>query len=128
MSAEPLGEGGTEAWPTDLSLNKAEQVLTISFDDGAVFRLTAELLRVESPSADVQGHAPSQKTIVAGKRNVAITAIEPVGNYAVRLRFDDGHDTGIYTWRALHHMGQQQEDLWATYLAALSDRGLTRDR
>lgn len=116
------------AWPTDITLDRAEQVLEVTFDTGERFRLPAELLRVESPSAEVQGHGPSQKTIVPGKRKVAITAVEPVGHYAVRLKFDDGHDTGLYSWRVLYQMGQKREQLWSAYLAALKDRGLSRDR
>lgn len=118
----------TGAWPTDITLDRAERVLEVTFDTGERFRLPAELLRVESPSAEVQGHGPSQKTIVPGKRAVAITAVEPVGHYAVRLKFDDGHDTGLYSWRVLYQMGQKREQLWSAYLAALKDRGLSRDR
>ncbi|MEO1249188.1 MAG: DUF971 domain-containing protein [Pseudomonadota bacterium] len=116
------------AWPTDITLDRAERLLEVTFDTGERFRLPAELLRVESPSAEVQGHSPSQKTIVPGKRDVAITAVEPVGHYAVRLKFDDGHDTGLFTWRVLYRLGQEQEQLWSAYLAALKERGLSRDR
>lgn len=118
----------TTAWPTEIKLNKAERVLDIAFDDGARFSLPAELLRVESPSAEVQGHSPSQKKTVPGKRAVAITGVEPVGHYAVRLKFDDGHDTGIYSWRVLYRLGQEQEQLWSAYLKALAEQGLARDR
>ncbi|MBA4210665.1 MAG: hypothetical protein C0454_14165, partial [Parvibaculum sp.] len=90
-----------DAWPASLKLKKAERILEVTFEDGAHFRLPAELLRVESPSAEVQGHGPSQKKTVPGKANVAIVALEPVGNYAVRIVFDDGHDTGLYTWDTL---------------------------
>jgi DUF971 family protein len=115
------------AVPTEIRLNRAEHVLHVAFDDGARFALPAEYLRVESPSAEVQGHGPGQKTVVAGRRHVGIIAIEPVGNYAVRLTFDDLHDTGIFSWDYLYELGQQQELRWAAYLAALADRGLSRE-
>ena len=113
--------------PTEIRLKKAEKVLEVDFDDGRKFSLPAELLRVESPSAEVQGHGPSQKQIVAGRRHVGIMKVEPVGNYAVRLHFDDLHDTGIFSWETLHDMGRRQNELWHTYLAALQARGLSRD-
>lgn len=119
-------EGGTRVWPIELRLNRTDRVLSVSFDDGSRFELPAEYLRVESPSAEVQGHTPSQKQLVAGKRHVAVTAVEPVGNYAVRLYFDDGHDSGIYSWTLLHRLGREQEALWQAYLAALAARGLSR--
>jgi len=112
---------------TEIRLNKAEGVLHVAFDDGARFALPAEYLRVESPSAEVQGHGPHQKQTVPGKRHVAITGIEPVGNYAVRLLFDDRHDTGIYSWEYLHELGREQARRWAAYLAALGERGLSRE-
>ena len=108
---------------TEIRLNKAERVLHVAFDDGSRFSLPAEYLRVESPSAEVQGHGPDQKKIVPGKRDVAIIGIEPVGNYAVRLVFDDLHDTGIYSWDYLHELGREQDRRWAAYLAALEVRG-----
>lgn len=98
---------GSEHWPVELTLRRAERVLVIVFDDGREFSLPATLLRVESPSAEVQGHGPGQKQHVAGKELVGITAVEPVGNYAVRITFDDGHDTGIYTWTYLYQLGQK---------------------
>ena len=101
-------------------------MLHVTFDDGESFSLPAEYLRVESPSAEVQGHGPGQKTILGGKRNVGIGAIEPVGHYAVRLIFDDGHDTGIYSWDYLHELGLGQEARWSRYLNELAARGLTR--
>ena len=101
-------------------------MLHVEFDDGARFSLPAEYLRVESPSAEVQGHGPHQKQIVAGKREVAIIGIEPVGNYAVRLVFDDLHDTGIYSWDYLHELGRAQPQRWPAYLEALAARGLRR--
>jgi DUF971 family protein len=112
---------------TDIRLDKATQVLEVAFDDGARFRMPAEYLRVESPSAEVQGHGPGQKQVVGGKRPVAIIGIEPVGNYAVRLLFDDRHDTGIYSWDYLHELGREQDQRWQDYLNALDSKGLRRD-
>jgi DUF971 family protein len=120
-----VSEGKT--WPVEIRLGTAERALEIDFDDGAHFKLPAELLRVESPSAEVQGHSPSQKVLVAGRRHVGIMALEPVGNYAVRIRFDDLHDTGIYSWDYLYEMGSRKDELWADYLAALERDGLSRD-
>ncbi|MEI8393975.1 MAG: DUF971 domain-containing protein [Rhodospirillaceae bacterium] len=118
---------GSRHWPTELCLKRAERVLEIAFEDGARFALPAELLRVESPSAEVQGHGPGQKTLVSGKRAVGITAVEPVGNYAVRLVFDDGHDSGLYSWSLLHELGERREARWSAYLAALGTAGMSRD-
>ena len=114
-------------WPVEIRLKSKEKALEIDFDDGARFRLPAELLRVESPSAEVQGHVPGQKQIVAGRRHVGIMGVEPVGHYAIRIRFDDLHDTGIYSWAYLHELGRGQDALWAAYLKALQDRGLSRE-
>ena len=114
-------------WPVELRLKKAERVLEVDFDDGVSFHLPAEYLRVESPSAEVQGHGASHKVTVSGKRNVALAAAEPVGNYAVRLLFDDGHDTGLFTWDYLYKLGAERDEIWAAYLAALDDKGLARD-
>ena len=114
-------------WPTELRVDRAAKRLIATFDDGARFELPAELLRVESPSAEVKGHGPGQKTIVAGRRHVGIMDLEPVGNYAVRIMFDDLHNTGMYSWGYLYHLGQHRERLWADYLAALEQRGLSRD-
>ena len=111
---------------TEIRLNKAERALHVEFDDGARFSLPAEYLRVESPSAEVQGHGPHQKKTLPGKRDVAIIGVEPVGNYAVRLVFDDLHDTGIYSWEYLHDLGREQDSRWSAYLAALTARGLRR--
>jgi DUF971 family protein len=113
--------------PTEIRYLSAEKRLEVDFDDGSRFSLAAEYLRVESPSAEVQGHGPSQKKIVAGRRHVAIMGIEPVGSYAVRLKFDDLHDTGIYTWDYLYKLGEQHDVLWATYLENLKVQGLSRD-
>ncbi len=113
--------------PVEIRLNRAERRLEVRFDDGARFDLPAEYLRVESPSAEVQGHSPDQKQTVGGKRLVGITGIEPVGNYAVRLTFDDGHDTGIFSWPYLHELGREQSVRWTCYMAALQAKDLTRD-
>lgn len=118
---------GTRHRPMEIRLKRDEKVLEIDFEDGHRFRLPAELLRVESPSADVQGHNPSQKTIVAGRRHVGITGLEPVGHYAVRITFDDLHDSGLYSWDWLYHLGVNQDRLWHDYIAALAERGLSRD-
>ena len=117
----------TPPWPTELRVADAGRLLRVTFDDGAAFDLPAELLRVSSPSAEVQGHAPSERKIVPGKRRVAIRAAEPVGNYAVRLRFDDGHDTGLFTWAFLHDIGLRADVVWTGYLEALGKAGLSRD-
>lgn len=112
--------------PTDLILHQASHVLEVAFDDGERFRLPCEYLRVESPSAEVQGHGPGQKVLVAGKRDVNIKAIEPMGNYGVLLHFDDGHRTGIFSWTLLHQLGREQDIRWAAYLAALADAAALR--
>ncbi|WP_114393190.1 gamma-butyrobetaine hydroxylase-like domain-containing protein [Oleisolibacter albus] len=118
---------GSRHWPEEIRLKREERVLEIRFEDGSLFRLPAEYLRVESPSAEVQGHGPGQKQIVAGKSRVGITGVESVGNYAVKLLFDDGHDTGIFSWTYLYTLGSRQEEIWGTYLQALTGRGLSRD-
>jgi DUF971 family protein len=105
----------------------ADKRLEIDFEDGQTFTYAAEYLRVESPSAEVQGHGPGQKQIVAGRRHVGIMEIEPVGNYAIRIRFDDLHDTGIFSWDYLYTLGEDQDDKWATYLAEVERRGLSRE-
>lgn len=112
---------------TEIRLRRAENVLEVAFDDGSRFSLPAEYLRVESPSAEVQGHGPGQKVILAGRRHVGIIRVEPVGHYAVRIAFDDLHDTGIYSWDYLHQLGRDQVRIWAEYEAALAVRGLSRD-
>lgn len=113
-------------WPVEIRVRRAERLLDLEFDDGARFTLPAELLRVESPSAEVQGHAPSQRTTPAGKRLVAIREVEPVGNYAVRIVFDDGHSTGIYAWPYLYRLGREQGTLMEAYLERLAAQGLSR--
>jgi DUF971 family protein len=111
----------------ELRLNRAERRLDVAFSDGTRQSFSAEYLRVESPSAEVQGHGPNQRIIVPGKARVGITRLEPVGNYAVRIVFDDGHDTGIYSWHYLQELGAEKDTRWATYLKALEERGLSRD-
>ncbi|MGE5202063.1 MAG: gamma-butyrobetaine hydroxylase-like domain-containing protein [Acidobacteriota bacterium] len=114
-------------WPTEIRLKKAEKLLEIAFDDGVAFRFPAEYLRVESPSAEVQGHGPGQKQLVAGRAAVGIIDVEAVGNYAIRIVFDDLHDTGIYSWTYLYQLGREQEKRWSEYLAALAAHGLSRE-
>ncbi len=118
---------GTQHKPKEIRLKREEKVLEIDFENGQSFSLAAELLRVESPSADVQGHGPGQKTIVTGRRHVGILDVEPVGNYAIRINFDDLHDTGIFSWDTLYDYGERQEELWRDYLEALKAEGLSRD-
>lgn len=113
--------------PTEIRLNTAEKTLEVDFNNGESFSLPAELLRVESPSAEVQGHGPEEKKIVSGKRNVAITNVAQVGNYAVCLTFDDSHDSGIFSWDTLYEFGTKGDALWQAYLGALESSGLTRD-
>jgi DUF971 family protein len=114
-------------WPVEIRLRKAEKELEVAFDDGVRFVYPAELLRVESPSAEVQGHGASQKQIVAGRRHVGIIALEQVGNYAIRIRFDDLHDTGIFSWALLYDYGLNQDTMWARYLQRLEAANSSRD-
>ncbi len=118
---------GTLHHPVEIRLKREEKLLEVDFENGETFSLPAELLRVESPSAEVQGHSPAQKTVVAGRRHVGIMSVEPVGNYAVRIAFDDLHDSGLYTWDWLYAMGSNQDEIWKAYLEALEDKGLSRD-
>lgn len=113
---------------TEIDLERATGLLRVSFDDGSRVELPAEYLRVESPSAEVQGHAPHQRQLVAGKRAVRIFDIVPVGHYAIQLVFSDGHDSGLYSWEYLHRLGAEQGERWDAYLAALEAKGLSRDR
>jgi DUF971 family protein len=113
--------------PRELRVSKDRGLLTVSFAGDAPVELPAEMLRVLSPSAEVQGHSPEQRVTVPGKRNVAISRIEPVGNYAVRIVFDDFHDTGIFTWTYLHTLGHEKEERWQAYLDELAAKGLKRD-
>ncbi len=114
-------------WPLELSLSPNKAILTVSFNTGEVFNLDAELLRVEAPSADVQGHGADQKQTPHGKRHVTIHHIEPVGHYAVRLSFSDGHNTGLYSWEVLHKFGTAGEAMMADYLKRLNEMGLSRN-
>jgi DUF971 family protein len=119
-------DGAKAAWPTKLTVDAARRTLSVAFDDGSSFDISAELMRVNSPSAEVQGHSPDQRVTVWGKRNVAIRQLVPVGNYAVRVAFDDGHDTGIFTWAYLHELGREHETLLAAHEAELREKGLSR--
>ena len=116
-----------DLWPTEIRLSADRRVLNVAFEDGARYALPAEYLRISSPSAEVQGHSPLERKVIGGKRSVAILAVQPVGNYAVKLGFDDMHDTGIYGWGYLHTLGREYETRWSTYLTELAERGLDRD-
>ena len=122
-----MSAAGATRWPVELRLKKAEKLLEVAYDDGSRFRLPAEYLRVESPSAEVQGHGPGQKTLVAGRAHVGIISLEPVGNYAVRISFDDLHETGIYSWSYLYELGVEREKRWREYLEGLAANGLSRE-
>lgn len=113
--------------PTEIRVRRATRALEVDFDDGLKAVLTAEYLRVESPSAEVQGHGPNERRIVPGKAAVNISAAEPIGHYAVRIRFTDGHDTGIYSWSYLHQLAQEYPVRWPAYLEALAVKGLRRE-
>jgi DUF971 family protein len=122
-----VSAGGTAHWPVELRLKRAQKRLEVAFDDGSRFSLPAEYLRVESPSAEVRGHGPGQKTLVHGRAQVGIMELEQVGNYAVRIKFDDLHDTGIYSWNYLYQLGAEREKRWREYLDALAANGLSRE-
>ena len=113
--------------PTSITSHRASHALEVAFDNGEVFRLPAEYLRTHSPSAEVQGHGPGQRVLVPGRRHIRIMAVEPVGNYAVLLRFDDGHASGIFSWDLLYELGRNQERNWEAYLDALEAAGLSRE-
>jgi DUF971 family protein len=113
--------------PVDITAHQASRALEIAFDDGQRFRIPFELMRVYSPSAEVQGHGPGQEVLQTGKRGVGIVALEPVGHYAVQPTFSDGHDTGIYSWDLLYRLGAEQDALWARYEARLAEAGVDRD-
>jgi len=117
----------TGPWPIELRLRKAEKRLDVEFDDGKRFSLPAEYLRVESPSAELQGHGTEPKTIIGERAHVGIIDLEPVGNYAVRIKFDDLHDTGIFSWDYLYQLGIEHDKRWRDYLAALAAKGLSRE-
>src|SRR6476660_7038735 len=120
-----LQRGG--ATPQSITVHSTSRVLEIGFSDGAVFRIPFELMRIYSPSAEVQGHGPGQEVLQTGKRNVDLAALEPVGNYAVQPTFSDGHDTGIFSWDFLYFLGSQQTQLWADYERRLNEAGVKRD-
>ena len=113
--------------PTAVTLHQRSRVLEVAFDDGASFRIPFELMRVYSPSAEVQGHGPGQEVLQTGKRDVIVTAVEPVGHYALQPHFSDGHDTGIFSWDYLYYLGSQQDDLWRKYESRLAAAGADRD-
>jgi DUF971 family protein len=132
MDGKPLQEDAaqsfdTEHWPTEIRYLSEEKTLRVTFDSGETFTYPAEFLRVESPSAEVQGHGPGQKQTVAGRRHVGIMEIVPVGNYAVRITFDDLHDSGIYSWQYLYRIGRDRDEIWQSYLETLEAKGLSRD-
>ena len=124
---EPFPMDRNTPRPTEIKLHQKSRILEIAFDDGKRFSLPCEYLRVFSPSAEVRGHGPGQEVLQVGKRDVEIKEIEPVGNYAVKLGFSDGHDTGLYSWEYLHELGEKQESSWKSYLARLEQAGASRD-
>jgi len=113
--------------PTEIKLHQSSRAMELSFADGTNFRLSYEFLRVYSPSAEVRGHGPGQETLQPGKREVTITEVEPIGHYAIRPKFSDGHDTGIYSWDYLYDLGVRHDELWQNYLARLAAAGASRD-
>jgi len=113
--------------PQSITVHEASRMLEVVFSDGAAFRIPFELMRVYSPSAEVQGHGPGQEVLQTGQRHVTLTGLEPVGNYAVKPTFSDGHDTGIFSWDYLYELGQRQDALWADYLRRLAEAGADRD-
>ena len=122
-----MTDAASKPWPTELRLSKGGKALTIAFDSGETFELGAEYLRVKSPSAEVQGHSPDERKTVAGKADVAILEVKPIGNYAVRLVFDDMHSTGIFSWDYLLELGQSKPRYWQDYLDELAAKGMSRD-
>ena len=122
-----MSDAASRPWPTELRLHKDRKALTIAFDTGESFDLSAEYLRVKCPSAEVQGHSPDERKTVAGKKNVAVLEVHPIGNYAVRLVFDDMHSTGIFSWDYFVKLGRNQGQLWRDYLDELAAKGLSRD-
>ena len=121
-----MTNSGPTPWPTELRLHKDRKTLIVAFDNGESFELAAEYLRVTSPSAEVQGHSPEERKTIGGKQNVAILEVNPIGNYAVRLVFDDMHSTGIYSWDYLFTLGRNRDRNWQDYLNELAAKGLTR--
>ena len=122
-----MSQFGSRRWPREIRLLKEERVLEVEFDDGKTFRYDAEYLRVESPSAEVMGHGPGQKQIVAERSEIAILEVEPVGHYALRPTFSDGHGSGIYSWDYLYELGMDHDELWRRYLERLAAAGASRD-
>jgi len=122
-----MAESG-KATPTEIKLHQKSRVLEITYADGKTFSLPCEFLRVHSPSAEVRGHGPGQEVLQAGKKEVGITRIEPVGTYAIQLYFSDGHDTGIYSWDLLYGFGLHQQEMWAQYLQRMQEAGASRDK
>jgi DUF971 family protein len=119
--------GSSSPVPTALTVHEVSRVLEVAFDDGASFRIPFELMRVYSPSAEVQGHGPGQEVLQTGKREVRITSLEPIGHYAVKPTFSDGHESGIFSWSHLHRLGSQQQELWRQYEERLIAAGVDRD-
>ena len=117
----------TKTWPLEIRVKSKEKILEVDFDDGASFAIAAELLRVESPSAEIQGHGSGQKVTPAGRRHVNILNVEPVGNYAIKISFDDLHDTGIFSWQYLYDLGANQQDFLDSYIVRLNELGASRD-
>lgn len=117
----------SDIWPIEIKISKDKKQLHISFENGSAYELSAEMLRVLSPSAEVQGHSAAQRKTIGGKINVGITGVDLVGNYAIRIRFDDMHDTGIFTWKFLHELGEKKDELWQKYLNELNEKGLSRE-
>ncbi len=117
----------TKHWPEEIRYVSEHKRLEVGFDNGMRFSYPAELLRVESPSAEVQGHSASEKKIVAGRKHVGIMEIQPVGNYAIRIKFDDLHDTGLFSWEYLYRLGENQDEIWQAYLDGLEVQGLSRE-
>jgi DUF971 family protein len=113
--------------PTEIKLHQASRILEVAYADGRIFKLPCEFLRVYSPSAEVRGHGPGQEVLQTGKKDIAITKIEPVGNYAVQLTFSDGHDTGIYSWDLLYEYGARQDEMWQQYLERMKEAGASRE-
>ncbi|MFA6018660.1 MAG: DUF971 domain-containing protein [Rhodospirillales bacterium] len=122
-----MSDFGTQHWPLEIRLKRAEKCLEITFEDGLHFVFPAEFLRVNSPSAEVQGHSPAERKLVAGRRHVGILEAKPVGNYAVKLVFDDLHDSGLYSWDLLYDYGVRQDEMWQAYEAELAGAGLSRE-
>lgn len=122
-----MNDISTKNWPLEIRIKSKKKTLEIDFDNGESFIIKAELLRVESPSAEIQGHGSGQKVTLAGRRHIGILSVEPVGNYAIKISFDDMHDTGIYSWQYLYDLGANQNDLWHDYLSRVKELGFSRD-